>query len=71
MAIEAIRTGEDEQAVRGRLGQVIEALNGLTGSSGAGNISVAEITTAGGVTIAAGTLQEVLQAIADLASPAA
>jgi hypothetical protein len=72
MAIEPVRKGEDEQAVRGRLGQVIEALNGLTGSSGASNIQVAAIEGAGGtLSIEAGTLQDVLQALADAIDPAA
>jgi len=35
----------------------------------AGSIQVGAITTAGGTVIPAGTLQETLQAIADLANP--
>jgi hypothetical protein len=40
-----------------------------TNDGAADSIQIAEITTAGGNTVSAGSLQEVLQAIADLADP--
>lgn len=50
-------------------GIVLDVRNAQT--TPAAQATIAEITTAGGTTIEAGTRQEVLQAIADLADPAA
>lgn len=55
----------------GGTGKIVVDGNELDVTAVGAAAPIAEITTAGGNTVSAGTLQEVLQAIADLADPAA